>query len=282
MSIPGFRVASRPLKGEGERDFFGSPFGTLSRFSWRNRRLGPVTDFLFDARLRFNPERQALRRTAACGPVQRVLIATVEVPGREADAARVLRGLAQTRHQVEIATVKMSNRGKFDNINAALEGFDLDKYDWLIVTDDDITTPAGLLDECLALAARGDLKIFQPAHRFHSYTTFKLTHRQWNRLARVTHFVESGPLTGFHRDMVARLVPFPSMRWGWGLDVYWSEIARARGWNVGIIDAVPIRHLRPIANAYGFFTAMDEARAFLQRSGIDRAKEDILRTVQAI
>jgi hypothetical protein len=204
------------------------------------------------------------------------------VPGREAAAARVLQGLARTRHQVEFATARMGDRGKFDNINAALQGYDLSKYDWLIVTDDDITTPAGLLDECLALAARADLKIFQPAHRFHSYTTFKLTHRKWNRLARITHFVESGPLTGFPRDTVTKLVPFPSMRWGWGLDVNWSEIARTEGWNIGIIDAVPIRHLRPIANAYGFFTAMDEARAFLRRRGIDRAKEDILRTVQAI
>lgn len=265
-----------------EQDFFASTFGTLSRFSWRNRHLGAVTDALFDARLGLNPERRALRRAAAQGPVRRVLIAMIEVPGREADAARVLRGLAQSRHEVAFATIRMGDRGKFDNVNAALAGRDLDRYDWLIVADDDITTPDGLLDMSLHLAARGGLKIFQSAHRFRSYTTFKLTHRQWNRLARVTHFVESGPLTGFHRDMVAKLLPFPSMRWGWGLDVYWSEIARSEGWNIGIIDAVPIRHLRPIANAYGFFTAMDEARAFLQRQGIDRAKEDILRTVQPI
>jgi hypothetical protein len=265
-----------------EPDFFASTFGTLSRFSWRNRHLGPLTDALFDLTLRLNPARRALRRAATQGPACRVLIAMVEVPGREAETARVLNGLARSRHQVEFATIRMAERGKFDNINAALEGRDLDAYDWLIVTDDDITTPDGLLDTCLHLAAKGDLKIFQPAHCFHSYTTFKLTHRQWNRLARVTHFVESGPLTGFHRDMVARLLPFPSMRWGWGLDVWWSEIARAEGWKIGIIDAIPIRHLRPIANAYGFFTAMDEARAFLRRQGIDRPKEDILRTVQPI
>lgn len=263
-------------------DFFGSTFGTLSRFSWRNRRIGPLTDFLFDARLRFNPQRRQSRRVAASGPVCRVLITTVQVPGREADAARVLEGLAQTRHRVDFAPIAMGDRGKFDNVNAALEQFDLRQYDWVIVTDDDITTPAGFLDECLHLAALGDLKIFQPAHRFHSYATFKLTQRQWNRLARITHFVESGPLTAFHRDAAAALIPFPSMRWAWGLDVYWSEIARREGWNIGIIDAVPIRHLRPIANAYGFFTAMEEAERFLGQRGIDRPKEDILRTVQAI
>jgi hypothetical protein len=265
-----------------EYDFFESPFGTLSRFSWRNRRIGPLTDCLFDLRLRCNPHRHQLRQAAAQAPACRVLITTVQIPGREADSTRVLRGLAQTRHRVDFAPIRMGDRGKFDNVNAALAQVDLDQYDWVIVTDDDITTPPGLLDECLYLAALGDLKIIQPAHRFHSYATFKLTQRKWNGLARVTHFVESGPLTGFHRDAVARLVPFPSMRWAWGLDVYWSEIAREEGWNIGIIDALPIRHLRPIANAYGFFTAMDEAQRFLDRCGINRPKEDILRTVHAL
>jgi hypothetical protein len=265
-----------------ERDFFGSRFGTLPRFSWRNRRFGPLIDLLFSLRLWLNPERRRVRRAAARGPRYRILIASVEVPGREADLARVLNGLAQTRHHVEFTTIKMGNRGKFDNINVALQGIDVRKYDWLIISDDDITTPAGLLDECLHVAARSDLKIFQPAHRFHSYTTFTLTQRQWNRLARVTHFVESGPLTGFHRDMVVKLIPFPSMRWAWGLDVYWSEMARQENWNIGIIDAVPIRHLRPIAGSYGFYTAMEEGRRFLDRRGINRPKEDILCDVQAI
>lgn len=263
-------------------DFFLSHTGNLSRFSWRNRRLGRLTDWAFDWRLRANPEWRRIAARAADDPRWRVLITTVRVPGREADCERVLRGLAQSRHQVEFAVIDMADRGKFDNVSEALKRHRPETYDWVLITDDDITTPPGLLDHCLHLAEQEDLHIFQPAHRFRSYATFKLTQRHWNRLARVTKFVESGPLTGFRGSALARLLPFPSMRWAWGIDVHWSEVARHEGWNIGIIDAVPIRHLRPVANAYNFSVAMDEARGFLERNGIDRPKWDILRTVRQI
>ena len=194
----------------------------------------------------------------------------------------MLHGLAQSRHNVEFVLIDMADRGKFDNINAALGQRRPETYDWVLISDDDITTPPGLLDTCLHLAERCDLHIFQPAHRFRSYATFTLTQRHWNRLARVTNFVESGPLTGFRGRALGTLLPFPSMRWAWGIDVYWSEIARREGWNIGIIDALPIRHLRPVANSYNFSVAMAEARGFLQRCGIDRPKWDILRTVRQI
>ena len=35
----------------------------------------------------------------------------------------------------------MGDRGKFDNINVALQGYWLDQFDWLIVTDDDVRLP---------------------------------------------------------------------------------------------------------------------------------------------
>lgn len=233
-------------------------------------------------RLRSNAEWRRLPERAAGDPPNRVLIATVRVPGREAECERVLRGLARSRHHVDFAVIDMGDRGKFDNISAALKQRRPESYDWVLITDDDITTPPGLLDQSLHLAAQEDLRIFQPAHRFRSYTTFTLTQRHWNRLARVTNFVESGPLTGFRGSALAKLLPFPSMRWAWGIDVYWSELARREGWNIGIIDAVPIRHLRPVANAYNFSVAMAEARGFLERSGIDRPKWEILRTVRQI
>jgi hypothetical protein len=265
-----------------EDDFFDSSFGTLRRLSWRNRRLGWLTDSLFDSRLRLNRTRRSLRTSIDASPVQDVLIVGIEVPDRAADIHAVIDALSRTRHRIEVALVKMQPRGKFENVNAAIAEVDLARFDWMVVVDDDIAAPPGLLDECLRLSHAAVLKIFQPAHRFRSYATFKLTQRRWNTLLRITRFVESGPLTGFHRDTFDALLPFPSMRWAWGLDVHWSEIARREGWNIGIVDSVPIRHLRPIAASYGFFTAMDEARAFLQAQGISRPKEDILCTVRAI
>ncbi len=50
---------------------------------------------------------------------------------------------------------------------------------------------------------------------------------------------------------------------GWGLDGAWSATAAERGWAIGVIDATPIRHLRPVAASYPRDAAIAEAEAFL-------------------
>jgi hypothetical protein len=50
---------------------------------------------------------------------------------------------------------------------------------------------------------------------------------------------------------------------GWGLDAHWSAAAAERGWRLGVIDAVPVRHVRPVAAAYPRAAAMAEAERFL-------------------
>ena len=81
---------------------------------------------------------------------------------------------------------------------------------------------------------------------------------------RETRFVEIGPLTAFRRDVLDELYPFPELRWGWGLDLHWAALARERGWRLGVIDALPVRHeSQPVATAYKHAEAIDEARHFL-------------------
>ena len=60
---------------------------------------------------------------------------------------------------------------------------------------------------------------------------------------------------------------------GWGLDLHWGGLAQERGWRLGIVDAVPIRHeLRAVAATYDRQAALDEMRRFLGdgRPHIDR------------
>jgi hypothetical protein len=83
-------------------------------------------------------------------------------------------------------------------------------------------------------------------------------------VARLTNFVEIGPVVGFQAATFDVLLPFPALKAGWGLDAHWAAIARAHGWRIGIIDATPIRHgLRRIATSYDRQAAIDEARSFL-------------------
>ena len=245
-----------------------------------SQRWARVRDLLCDLRLRTKCSYWLTTLRVPFLPKCRVLLVTVAVPGRTDHLNRVIQRLASARHTVTTVTVPMQERGKFDNINEGLQEHEpIDNYDWIVASDDDIVIPAGFLDRFLYLANRYDLKIVQPAHRFHSFASFALTKRRWGSLARRTGFVEIGPLTAFHRDTFASLLPFPSLRWGWGLDLYWAEIARRKGWKIGIIDALPIRHYRPVATVYSSDAAVAEARQFLAARGIP-IRHEILQEIE--
>jgi hypothetical protein len=59
-------------------------------------------------------------------------------------------------------------------------------------------------------------------------------------------------------------------------------MARAAGWDIGIIDAAAIRHKRRIGRSYGQVIAIEEARAFLGECRIEHRRQDFLRTVRSI
>ena len=82
-------------------------------------------------------------------------------------------------------------------------------------------------------------------------------------IARRTRFVEIGPVTAIQRDAFELLLPLPELEMGWGLDAHWSAAAAAAGLPLGVVDATPIRHLRPVAAAYPRAAAVAEAERFL-------------------
>ncbi|MGI4801189.1 MAG: hypothetical protein ACRYG8_45630 [Janthinobacterium lividum] len=195
----------------------------------------------------------------------------------------VLVGKLQTsRHDVTVKLPPMGDRGKFQNINAGLEGVRVDDYDWLLVVDDDVDLPPDFLDLFLCVAELADLRICQPAHRFRSYTSWAVTQRIWNSLAHVTHFVECGPISALHRSVFPYCLPFTDTRWGWGIDVLWSEIARQHGFRIGVVDATPIGHLREVAESYDRQAAIDEGHQLLARNNVRRDSRDLMKTVEVI
>jgi hypothetical protein len=171
---------------------------------------------------------------------------------------------------------------KVHNINLALAEHDISAFDWLIVTDDDITFPPDFLDSFLCLATKADLRLVQPAHRFYSFNRFLLTYRAWNSLVRLTNFVESGPIIALHRDSFGLLLPFPELRWSWGVDIIWSEIGSRHGLRLGIVDTTPIEHLKPISSNYDYKAAITEAREFLRQQGVTSRKKDILKNLGVV
>jgi GT2 family glycosyltransferase len=236
--------------------------GTTGAYTGRRAVLA---DAFCDAMLAARRLPARLARDAAREPPRRrVLALTVETGSRGGAAADARTELLRSRHEVEVAAGPVGDRGKFENLNLMLARRDLDAVDWLLVLDDDVVLPGGFVDALVLLAERFAFSLAQPAHRRRSHAAWEVTRRRPGLLARRTAFVEIGPVTAFHRDTFGALLPFPELRYGWGLDLHWAALARDRGWRLGVLDALPVAHaLAPVAGAYPAAAAIEEARAFL-------------------
>jgi len=244
----------------GAPDYLSGRSGTLGR---RGLLAGRARDLAADAliarRLR------AIRRAARIGPPRRrVLVVGVERPELSSEARAIAAELRRSRHDVELRVGPGSNgRGKWANVRATLARHPPSGADWLLLVDDDVALPSGFLDAFLHVAERFGLRLAQPAHAFASHAAWPVTRRRPGTVARRTRFVEIGPVTAIHADAFGVLLPLPELEMGWGLDAHWSATAAAAGLPLGIVDATPIRHLRPVAASYPRAAAIAEAETFL-------------------
>jgi hypothetical protein len=137
-------------------------------------------------------------------------------------------------------------------------------FDWVLAVDDDLLLPPRFLDRFVALCERFALDLAQPAQTLRSHSAWRVTRRRPASLVRETRFVEIGPLTAFGRRAAADLLPFPELRFGWGLDLHWAALAKQRGWRLGVVDATPVRHeSATVGTAYPRVEAEAEAADLL-------------------
>jgi Glycosyltransferase like family 2 len=229
-----------------------------------------------------------LDRLAAAQAPQRVLVLSIYRPGSL--LARAAPRLRSDHHNVTFAfgatgapeppladgtVLSNLSGGKFENLNRLLAAAPpLDGFDWLIVSDDDVELAPRFLDRSLALCERLGLDIAQPAQTMRSHAAWRVTRRRPLSLARRTDYVEIGPVTIFSRRAAAELTPFPELRFGWGLDNHWGALARERGWRLGILDALPVRHeSQKVATTYTHAEAIEEGRRFLAGRPYVRTEE---------
>jgi hypothetical protein len=246
------------------------------------RRLGEVAFGAIDT---LAGTRRAATRLARSAPAPLdVLVTGVYRPGSL--LAEALPALLSERHRVRLAlgsagpadealrghtVAEGLSGGKFENLNRVLEaagpapgGGEGATPDWTIVVDDDVRLPPAFLDRFVGVCAAFELDLAQPAQTLRSHSAWKVTRRRPASLVRETRFVEIGPVTAFGRAAAAELLPFPELRYGWGLDLHWAAVAAERGWRLGVVDALPVRHeFGLVAATYRREDAVDEAVGFL-------------------
>jgi hypothetical protein len=262
----------------------------------RARARGRFQDLLDDAALwcRLVPPRlERAARRSAHGKVHVLGLYSADL---SSNMARAAMELSRSRRRVEFAlgaldatggvieshTVATGLRGgKFENLNALLEMSPPRDADWILLMDDDVELPRGFLDRMLFVAERFRFQLVQPALRRTSHAAWRVCRRERWSIARLVQLVEIGPLLAVHRSIADQLMPFPSLRMGWGLDLHWGGLAKQKGWRLGIVDATPIRHeLRAVAATYDRQAALDEMRRFLGDGRPHIGREAALRVLE--
>ena len=247
------------VRGDAGADFMSGESGTVGG---RRDVLRALADRAMA--LRGAGQLLAVRRAARTLGPRRVLVLSVVRAENAAVHRRAMEVLRGSR--CEVVELESPPRGlaKFENLNLLLAAVDLERFDWILLMDDDVVLARGFLDGFIYLAECFGLRLAAPAHRMLSHAAWRLTRRQWGSVARETAFVEIGPVTALHRDTFAALLPFPAVGMGWGLDAHWSWLAREHGWPIGVIDLFPVAHLvAPAAAGYAREDAVAQARSFL-------------------
>jgi hypothetical protein len=216
-----------------------------------------AADAALDRWLALSGTLRKIDAAAARTPPREVIVASIYRPPREPPK------LTSERHRIQhrVGSLKELGKGKFENLNELVGD---ERPDWLLIADDDVTLPPRFLDRMIALAELFELEMAGPAQSLGSHAAWRVTRRRPRSVLRETNFVEIGPVTLIGRKAAETLLPFPPLRYGWGLDLAWAATAADRKWRLGIADALPVRHdAATVGSAYPAGEAIEEARAFL-------------------
>jgi len=156
---------------------------------------------------------------------------------------------------------------KFVLLNGLLEREDLARFDYVVITDDDVVLPRHFLDHFISLQTDLEFVIAQPARTSNSYIDHPIVEQQLGALARQTLFVEIGPVVSCHKSVYSLIFPFDQANpMGWGYELVWSYLLAQRNLKMGIIDAVPADHsMRPVTAHYTWDEANSGRTAYLER-----------------
>src|SRR4051794_21984765 len=160
---------------------------------------------------------------------------------------------------------------KWTGLREALKAWDgWREYDYVWLPDDDVFVTQDAISRLFASAERLGFELFAPALHESSWFAHFITMRNPSFGARRTGFVEI-MVPGFSRAALERLLPTldeSTTGWGWGLDSVWPKLLGYE--RMGIIDAVPVIHTRPV----GVMRDGDLANAVRAESDLLLARHD--------
>ncbi|HCK28812.1 hypothetical protein [Acinetobacter ursingii] len=168
---------------------------------------------------------------------------------------------------------------KFKLLNNILKEIDIQQYDLIIFSDDDIFIRKNFIDVYTHYINEYKFKLAQPARTKHSYYDHKICLQFDNKtLARSTNFVEIGPVFSITQDVFDKFLPFPEESpMGYGLDYVWPIISRENQFRIGIIDATPVDHsYRAQGKTYVSNHHVDQMQTYLEHRKNTKNEEKVV------
>lgn len=165
---------------------------------------------------------------------------------------------------------KMKRMPKFKILNELISKEDLEYFDYILISDDDIYLPRGFLDEFIAFQEKFDFALAQPARTRFSYADHRFVLKNYFLLARETDFVEIGPIFCISRVAYNLIFPFDmNSPMGWGYDFVWPVLFQKNNLKIGIIDKTAVAHvIRPQGDAYSRGGELSRMYKFLEKHKI--------------
>ncbi|PWJ55119.1 hypothetical protein SAMN06264364_10440 [Quadrisphaera granulorum] len=182
--------------------------------------------------------------------------------------------LDESAPELAASTVGTGPGARLELHEAMLERAVPREDDYWVITDDDVRLPAGGMQLLLRVAAAAGLDVSGPSHSYTSFWSHRFTLKRPLSIARLTHFVEIGPIVVLSPRARAALLPLPTASvTGWGLESYWSSLRRP-DLRCGLIDAVTVRHLTPMGTGYDAEAEYERGVEFAQSLGVDDFQAD--------
>lgn len=119
------------------------------------------------------------------------------------------------------------------------------RYRYVALLDDDLETDAASLSRCFALGRDHGLRLWQPSLTWDSYFTYAALLRQPQFRLRYVNFIEM-MCPFFEASHLAAITPLFAMGYETGIDRVWHRSAEPAWHKLAVIDAVAVRHTRPV------------------------------------
>jgi predicted O-methyltransferase YrrM len=167
--------------------------------------------------------------------------------------------------------------GKFQILNRLLPH--AAGADMVLFVDDDVRLGPDFLPAYLSAIQAVRAAVAQPALTEDSYYSHPITLQHRGCWARLTTFVESGPVVSMTREFIELATPFAeSNPMGWGIESQWRAIAERCGLRQAIIDCCPVEHcFRPVGARYDKTVVAADMERFWNDHRLDPFEQLVLR-----